>query len=637
MARTTHQFQAEIQQLLELMIHSLYSNREIFLRELISNASDAIDKLKFTAITQDNLVAPGTEFQIRLEADTKANTLKIIDNGIGMTSDEVTAFLGTIAQSGTKAFLQKAQELKNKPELIGQFGVGFYSSFMVADKVTVHTQKAGSNVGVLWESQGLGSYSMDEVPRPNGSGTTITLQLKKFAEEEEVADFTDSWVLKGLVKKYSDFISYPIKMKTETQKPIEGKDGEFETVVDDATLNSQKALWLKPASEIKPEEYTEFYRHLTHDWNDPLKHIHFKAEGTLEYSALLYIPSQRPWNYFYKDAEYGLNLYIKRVFILSDSKDLLPPYLRFIKGLVDSNDLSLNVSREMLQQDRQVANIKKSLVNKILNTLKELLVKERSQFENFWTQFGATLKEGLALDQTNKEKLSELCLFHSTVSDKMTTLDEYVSRMKPEQKQIYVITGESLSQLRQSPYLEKLKQKEYEVLMMIDPVDEWVTDSLKEFKGKKLQNVAKEDLDLDSESEKQTKADEFKKLEETHKDLLTRFKETLKDSVRDVRFTDRLTETPVCLVSGSHDPTAHMQRILSQMSKESAQPTAKRILELNPSHPLFAKMTKAPADVQSQWAELLYNQALLNEGSQLEDPVKFSKQLSNLMLQSQFN
>lgn len=637
MARTTHQFQAEIQQLLELMIHSLYSNREIFLRELISNASDAIDKLKFTAITQDNLVAPGTEFQIRLEADTKANTLKIIDNGIGMTSDEVPAFLGTIAQSGTKAFLQKAQELKNKPELIGQFGVGFYSSFMVADKVTVHTQKAGSNVGVLWESQGLGSYSMDEVPRPNGSGTTITLQLKKFAEEEEVADFTDSWVLKGLVKKYSDFISYPIKMKTETQKPIEGKDGEFETVVDDATLNSQKALWLKPASEIKPEEYTEFYRHLTHDWNDPLKHIHFKAEGTLEYSALLYIPSQRPWNYFYKDAEYGLNLYIKRVFILSDSKDLLPPYLRFIKGLVDSNDLSLNVSREMLQQDRQVANIKKSLVNKILNTLKDLLVKERSQFENFWTQFGATLKEGLALDQTNKEKLSELCLFHSTVSDKMTTLDEYVSRMKPEQKQIYVITGESLSQLRQSPYLEKLKQKEYEVLMMIDPVDEWVTDSLKEFKGKKLQNVAKEDLDLDSESEKQTKADEFKKLEETHKDLLTRFKETLKDSVRDVRFTDRLTETPVCLVSGSHDPTAHMQRILSQMSKESAPPTAKRILELNPSHPLFAKMTKAPADVQSQWAELLYNQALLNEGSQLEDPVKFSKQLSNLMLQSQFN
>lgn len=618
MAKVTQNFNAEIKQLLDLMIHSLYSHKEIFLRELISNASDAIDKLKFESLTQHDLLPSNHEPAIRLEADKNARTLKIIDNGIGMSHDEVIEYIGTIAKSGTKKFVQMNDELKKRPELIGQFGVGFYSAFMVADQVTLHTQKAGSDRGVVWQSSGDGTYTIDQVPRTEGTGTTITLQLKKFAEDEEVQDFTDPWVLKSVVKKYSDFISYPIKLKGEKE---------------DEVLNSQKALWLKPASEVSDDEYKEFYKHLTHDWNDPLKHVHYKAEGTLEFNALLYLPTKKPWNFNYRDTEYGLSLYVKRVFIMSDCKELLPPYLRFVKGLVDSSDLSLNVSREILQQDRQITQIRKNVTTKVLNTLKDLLTTDRASFENFWTEFGTTIKEGVANDPSQKEKLQDLLLFRSTASDKWTTLDEYVSRMKENQKDIYFLTGDSLDQIAKSPYLEKLKQKNFEVILMTDPIDEWVAQGLLDFKGKKLQSIAKAGLDLDSADEKKQKEEERKGFEERFKPMMENLKNALKDQVKDVVISDRLTETPVCLVAGEHDPSAHMQKILSQLGAGYSS-NSKRILEINPRHALFEQMLLMPTDRQAKWGEILFNQALLTEGSKLPDPVKFSHQIADLMLEA---
>jgi len=628
MAKQTQAFNAEIKQLLDLMIHSLYSHKEIFLRELISNGSDAMDKLKFASLTQPEILPTGHEFRLILEPNKTDRTLKIIDSGIGMNKSEVVEFIGTIAKSGTKKFSQLGQELKshsndelkNHPELIGQFGVGFYSAFMVADKVTLHTQKAGDSQGVVWESTGDGTYSIDEVPRPQGAGTTITLHLKTFAEEDEVQDFTDEWVLKSLVKKYSDFIAYPIQMKNEK--------GE------DEVLNSQKALWLKPASQVTEDEHKEFYKHLTHDWNDPLKYIHYKAEGTFEFFSMLYIPKKKGWNFNSKDYEYGLNLYVRRVFIMADCKDLLPSYLRFVKGLVDSSDLSLNVSREILQQDRQVSQIRKNVVHKVLSTLKEMLVKEREAYENFWSEFGPTLKEGLPSDPAQKEKLQEIFLFHSTHSDKMTTLNEYVARMKEGQKEIYYITGDHLSQVKNSPYLEKLKEKNYEVLLLVDPVDEWVTESLTEYQGKKLQSITKSGLDLDTAEEKEKKQEQKKQSEEKYKVLLENLKKALEKDVKDIVLSDRLTETPVCLVSAQNDMSAHMQKLLAQMGPEYSQSMTKRILEINPNHPLFERMLGMTEEKQAEWGELLYAQALLNEGSALPDPVRFSKQVSELMMAS---
>jgi molecular chaperone HtpG len=613
MAKQTQSFNAEIKQLLDLMIHSLYSHKEIFLRELVSNASDALDKVKFQSLTQENLLTTGEDLQVVLEPNKEAHTLKVVDNGIGMSPDEVVEYIGTIARSGTKKFAQMNQELKERPELIGQFGVGFYASFMVADKVTLHTQKAGTSIGTLWESSGDGTYSIDEIPRPEGHGTSITLHLKKFAAEEEVEDFTDEMTLKSLVKKYSDFIAYPIRMKDET-------------------INSQKALWLKPASEVTKEEYKEFYRHLSHDWNDPIKTIHYRAEGTMEFNALLFLPTQKPWNFNTRDTEYGLSLYIKRVFIMADCKDLLPSYLRFVKGLVDSSDLSLNVSREILQQDRQVTQIRKNVVNKILGSLKDMLGKERGLYETFWKEFGSTLKEGFPGDLANKEKLQDLTLFRSTAGDAWTTMDEYVARLKPDQKEIFYITGDDLKKMSESPYLEKLKEKNYEVLLMADPIDEWVTDSLREFKGKKLQSVMKEDLNLDSEEEKKTKEDEKKGFLERLKPLMESMQETLKEQIKEVQISDRLTETPAVLVGSSQDPSAHMQKIMSQMGQDFPNSAPKRILEINPKHPVIEKMIGLETHQQKLWTEVLYSQALLNEGSSLPDPKKFSQQLAELML-----
>ncbi|MGZ3774102.1 MAG: molecular chaperone HtpG [Pseudobdellovibrionaceae bacterium] len=618
MAKQIQNFNAEIKQLLDIVIHSLYSHKEIFLRELVSNASDAIDKLKFQSLTHSSLLPDNWEPTIRLEPNSQERTLKIIDNGIGMDQEEVIQFIGTIARSGAKAFMQLNEEMKNKPELIGQFGVGFYSAFMVADKVSLHTQKAGTNEGVLWESTGDGTYSIDSVPRPGGTGTTITLHLKTFKDEDEVQDFTDAWVLKSLIKKYSDFVAHPIKMKGEKEDEI---------------LNSQKAIWLKSPSEVSQEEYREFYQHISQDYNEPLKTVHYKAEGTMEFSSILYIPSKKPWNFNMRESEYGLGLYIKRVFIMADCKELLPPYLRFIKGLVDSSDLSLNVSREILQQDRQVTQIRKNVTNKVLGALKDLLNKDRSSYENFWTEFGSTLKEGIPGDIGNKEKIQEITLFHSTSSDKMTTLEEYVARMKEGQKDIYYITGDSLTQVSNSPYLEKIKEKGYEVLLLIDPVDEWVVNTLTEYKEKKLQSITKEGLDIDTEEEKKQKAEELKNAEAMLRPLMDTMKKTLESQVKDVVLSDRLTNTPVCLVSSSQDPSAHMQKIMAQMGQEYKMPV-KRIMEINPKHPLFEKMLKATSDQQEKWSEILFAQALLNEGSNIPDPVKFSQQVAELMVQA---
>ncbi len=618
MAKQVQNFNAEIKQLLDIVIHSLYSQKEIFLRELLSNASDAIDKLKFQSLTAPQILPENWQPDIHLVADKAARTLKIIDNGIGMSTAEVTEFIGTIARSGAKAFMQMNAETKSKPELIGQFGVGFYSAFMVADRVTLHTQKAGENDGTIWESTGDGTYSIDQVPRPEGTGTTLTLHLKEFKAEEEVQDFTDAWVLKSLVKKYSDFISHPIKMQGEKELEI---------------LNSQKALWLKAPAEITKEEYKEFYQHVSHDWNEPLKTIHYKAEGTMEFNALLFLPSQKPWNYNTRDMEYGLSLYIKRVFIMANCKDLIPSYLRFVKGLVDSSDLSLNVSRELLQQDRQVTQIRKNVTTKILASLKEILQKDRSQYENFWTEFGATFKEGLPGDAANKEKLQDLILFHTTNSDKMTTLEEYVGRMKEAQKEIFFITGDSLSQISNSPYLEKLKEKNYEVLLLVDPVDEWVVDAMKEYKDKKLQSIMSQGLEIDSDEEKSKKDQEKQESQAVLQPVLETMKKALEGDVRDVVLSDRLTSTPVCLVAASDDPSAHMQKLLSRMGQEGANPL-KRIMEINPKHPIFEKMLKATPEQQAKWSEILYAQALLTEGSVLPDPVKFSRQIAELMVQA---
>ncbi|MBL7556287.1 MAG: molecular chaperone HtpG [Bdellovibrionaceae bacterium] len=618
--KQTQTFNAEIKKLLDLMIHSLYSNKEIFLRELVSNASDALDKLRFEALTKPELVKNDHTYQIRLTPNKENSTLKIQDSGIGMSKDEVVEYIGTIARSGTQTYQKMSQELKDRPELIGQFGVGFYSSFMVAEKVTLHTQKAGENNGVVWESSGDGTYSIDEVPRPEGTGTTITLHLKKFEADDNVSDFSDEWTLRSLIKKYSDFISYPIVMKTKNQDKEE-----------DQTLNSMKALWLRSPSEIKPEEYNEFYHHLSHDWNPPLKTVHYKAEGTMEFNCLLYVPAKRPFNFHSRDTDYGLNLYVKRVFIMNDCKDLIPAHLRFVKGLVDSADLSLNVSREILQQDRQVQLIKKNVTNKIYATLKDLLTNSRKEFEGFWTEFGSTIKEGIAMDASSKEKLQDLILFNSSTQDSFTTLDEYIARMKPDQKEIFFITGESLSQVKNTPYMEKLNEKGLEVLLCVDPVDEWVMSALTTYKDKKLQSITRDDLNLDSEEDKKKKEEENKSLKERFMPLIETMKTNLSENIKDIVVSDRLSTSAAVLVNSANDPSANMERIMNRMGGDMQAPKVKRILELNLKHPLFETMLSKPVEDQKTWSEILYNQALLNEGSELPDPGKFTKQISDLM------
>ncbi len=627
MTKIQKTFQAETQELLDLMIHSLYSHREIFLRELLSNASDAIEKLKFESLTDSSLIQGGENYEIRLSPNAEARTLTISDNGIGMSYEEVVQNIGTIARSGTKAFLKLKQENKASTDLIGQFGVGFYSAFMVADRVTLHTSKGGVHQGVLWESDGSGSYSIEETPRVQGRGTTITLHLKKFEDEEGVSDFSDPWVLKSLVKKYSDFISTPIQMKSKKGKPTEDSSAE-----EDETLNSQKALWLRSPSDLTPQEYSDFYKHVTHDWADPAKTIHYKAEGSIEFVSILYIPSQKPFDYDFKDRKSGLNLYVKRVFIQGDCEELLPPYLRFVRGIVDSDDLSLNVSREILQKDRQIIRIHKALTNKILSSLKEILDTDRVSYEKIWLNFGQTLKEGVLSESGGYSKLQELLLFRSTTSENLTTLGEYVHRMKPGQKAIYLMTGETLQQAQNSPYLEKVRSKGFEVLLMTDKVDGWVVSRLTEYEKLPLQSVLSESLDLNTDEEKKAEEDQLKVFEVKLKPLVDSMKNTLKDQVQDIRLSTRLTDSPVCLVSSGEGATAQMERILKSMGQ--AVPQNKRIFEINPSHPVFEAMLEAPKSKQEEFSELLYQQALLNEGSAIDDLVKYSKKITSLMIDS---
>ena len=633
MSKETRQFETEVKQVLDLMVNSLYSHREIFLRELVSNASDAIDKLSFEEISHKDW-ATGDK-HIRLTTDKAAKTLTIHDNGIGMNRDELVKNIGTIAYSGTKNFLKNAQKIKDCPDLIGQFGVGFYSAFMVADKVTLHTQRAGEETGIIWESAGDGNYSLEDAVRPSGTGTSITLHMKDLSDEENPQDFLEEWTLRSVIKKYSDFIEYPIKMLVtqevpeldEEGKPVEGKTKKE---VKDETFNSQKAIWLRDAKEIKDEEYKEFYKHVTNDWNEPLDKIHYKAEGTQEFNALVYIPGSQPMDYNQREMKFGPSLYVKRVFITDNCEQLVPQHLRFIKGVVDSNDLPLNVSRELIQKDRQINLISKALVSKVLRHLKKMLDKNKEEYLKFWENFGATLKEGIATDFSNKAAITDLALFRTSERDELVTLKEYVAKMPEAQKDIYYMTGESLDIMKTSPYLEKLKEKGFEVLLFTDPVDEWVLNSLTEYDSKKLVSITKGDLDLSSEEEKKEKEKELENKSEQLKPICESIKKALNDHIKEVKVTDRLVKSPVCLVSGEHDPSAHMERMMEKLGQ--AAPKTKRTLEINPNHPIFSKMDGFSEEKIANWSGILYNQALLNEGSQIKDPVKFSEQLSELMV-----
>ena len=614
--KKVHSFKSEIQQLLHLVVHSLYSHREIFLRELVSNASDAIDKLKFEALTRNELLPSGYEPKIQIQIEKEKRHLKITDNGIGMTEAEVIENIGTIAKSGTQQFLKQVQEMQKRPELIGQFGVGFYSAFMVAKEVLLHTQKAGSNEGTLWRSVGDGTYEISSVPRTEGFGTTITLVLKEMEENDESAqDYTDEWEIKNLIKKYSDFIAHPL-------------------FVGEEKVNSQKALWQKSPAEVTPEEHKEFYKHISHDWNDPARTIHFKAEGTMEFTALMYIPGEKPWNYNYRESKYGLSLYVKRVFIMADCEELLPPYLRFVKGLVDSSDLSLNVSREMLQQDKQLHQIRKSLVNKLLSQFKEWMQKDRGAYEKFWSQFGATLKEGLSMDSAQKDKLAEVTLFKSLNKGTYISLEEYIQNKPEAQKQIYFLTGEQEAHLKASPFLEKLGDKNYDVLLMTDPVDDWVVRALTEYKELKLISLASDKAELESEVEKSSKEAHLKELEDKYKSLLGTVYKTLESDLKEVKLSSKLKKSVGVLVSTDGDLTPQMEKLLAQMGQAPKGMKAKRILELNADHPVLARMSLLPTDQQEKWAQVIYSQALLCEGSQLPDPVAFAQNITELMLSS---
>ena len=634
------EFQAEARQLLDLMVHSVYSNKDSFLRELISNASDALDKLRLEAFRNKDLDVDTSDLHIEIETDKDARTLTVRDNGIGMTRDEVVDLIGTLAKSGTAELRQQLREAKNaaaSEELIGQFGIGFYSVFMVADKVELLTRKAGESDATRWESSGDGTYtieSIDDAPL----GTSVTLHLKPEDAEDELHDYTAEWKIKNLVKKYSDFIAWPIRMEVVHTTPAlekEGAEGGEETVtIETETLNSMKALWARPKDEVSDEEYKEFYKHIGHAWDDPLEVIAMKAEGTFEYQALLFIPSHAPFDLFNRDAHTGVQLYVKRVFIMGDCDELMPEYLRFIKGVVDAQDLSLNVSREILQQDRQIKAMRRRLTKKVLSSIKELQSERPEDYRTFWTQFGRVLKEGLLSDFDNQDTLLRISSFASTHSDEeVTTLAEYVERMKDGQEQIFYATGETRQQILKSPHLEAFKAKGYEVLVLTDPVDEVWVGNVTEFDGKPLQSVAKGEVDLGSDEDKSEAEREEQQKE--FADLLDWLKETLSEHVKEVRLSSRLTESPACLITDAFGMTP----ALARMYRASGQPVpvGKRILELNPSHPLVIGLRdaqkKADNDtaltVVAETAELLYGTALLAEGGALEDPARFAELLAD--------
>jgi len=638
---TTHEFQTQAREILDLMVYSVYSNKDIFLRELISNSSDALDKLRFRSLEDKELEA--TDPYIRLTADPAARTLEVEDNGLGMDRDDLVEFLGTIARSGTKEFAEALKAAKTEgasDDLIGQFGVGFYASFMAAKRIQVLTRKAGDDSAWLWDSTGDGTYSVRDADR-DAPGTTVTLFLRDADDEAGIKDYASEWVLREIVRKYSDFVSYPIRMEVERQEVDRDDDGkpkegaEPRTVRQDEVLNSMKAIWTRPEGEVTDEEYQEFYRHLTRDWGDPITRIISRAEGTSEFKMLLYIPTRAPTDLFWRDAPHGVHLYIKRVFIMNDCKELLPFHLRFVKGVVDSEDLPLNISREILQQDRHVRIIRKNLVKKVLDTLGKMRDEEREKYEGFWREFGKVMKEGLVQEPDQREALIDLALFESTHGEPaaFTTLAEYIDRMPEGQKAIYFLTGQSRQAIEGSPHLEAFKARGMEVLLLSDPVDELWADMAAPFKEKDFVNAAKGTVDL---PDADTEADEPEETPDgdTWKPLLESLKDALSEHVKDVRFSTRLTESPACLVGDAGDLTPQLEQMMRAMGQEV--PPLKRILELNRDHPVVTQLKSLhEADAENprlaDHAAVLHGQALLAEGGAPSDPAAFARLIAGLM------
>lgn len=647
MSVETHAFKSEAQQLLDLMIHSLYSNKEIFLRELISNASDALDKLRFEALTDKSLIDDDSPLRVRVSADADKRTVTVDDNGIGMSRDEVIANLGTIARSGTKEFAARMAAAKAEdadPEtLIGQFGVGFYSSFMVATEVTVLTRRAGESTATLWHSTGDGTYSITEASR-DGAGTTITLKLREADPDNGLPDFTQAFALKRVIKKYSDFVQYPIELREERIERERDEEGEIveggaeTTHIEFNQVNSMKAIWARNPKDVTEDEYAEFYKHISHDWEPPFETITLKAEGAFEYRALLFVPNRAPFDLFYRDQKYGLQLYVNRVLIMEDCQDLVPDWMRFLKGVIDSPDLSLNVSREILQQDRHVKAIRKRVVKKVLDALAKVQKDDLERYTTFWNTFGKVLKEG-ATDRDFIDRLKPLLMFQTSSADhELTSLDAYVERMKEGQEHIYYITGDNLAAVENSPHLEAFKDKGYEVLYLTDPIDEILVGHVTAFKDVELKSVGKGDVELGTEEERKAAEEAREKKTEENKDLFEALQGALDEHVKAVRLSARLTSSAVCLVGGEHDMSPGLERMFQAANAGGmAQPKQKRILEINPDHPVLGKLQVMFSDNAedprlAEYANLLHGQALLAEGSPLPDPVAFSKLVADLMV-----
>jgi molecular chaperone HtpG len=643
MAKEMREFQAETKQLLDLMVHSIYTNREIFLRELVSNASDAIDKIRFESLTNQELLEGKSDFEIYLVPDEESHTLTISDNGIGMTYDEVIENVGTIAKSGTKSFLEKLKEQKESvsdKELIGQFGVGFYSAFMVAEKVTLITRKAGESKGVIWESTGDGSYSIEETEKADRGTTIILTLLPEFFGEKAEENFLQTYTLESLIKKYSDYVRFPIKMnfvveeeqKDEEGKPIEGAEKIKRNEM--RILNSMQPLWTKNKNEIKPEEYNEFYKNLFHEWEEPMEIIHSKAEGTVEYTTILFIPTHAPYNLYHAEYSAGIQLYSRHVFIMEKCQELLPDYLRFVRGLVDSPDFSLNISRELLQQSRELKLIGKNLEKNVLKTLEKMLNKDREKYEKFWGEFGKSFKIGVYTNPQDSAKLKDLLLFASSKEgSSLTSLKEYKERMPESQKAIYYATGKDPATIDRLPQMELLREKGIEVLYLFDTVDEFAIEALREYGDKKFQSVSRGDLDLDD-----VEAQEVKKETETiakdNESLIKAIKEALENKIADVKISNRLKSSAVCLVSDNNGISLSMEQVFAEANNPMFK--ARRILEINPHHELFGRLQTiftedAASDTFKDYCDLLYTQALLIEGILPEDPIAFANKIAQLM------
>ncbi|MFD5428621.1 molecular chaperone HtpG [Streptomyces sp. NPDC127084] len=626
MSTETFEFQVEARQLLQLMIHSVYSNKDVFLRELVSNASDALDKLRLEKLWDDSLDADVSDLHIDIAIDQDARTLTVRDNGIGMSYEEVGRLIGTIANSGTAKFLQELKEAKDaagKEGLIGQFGVGFYAGFMVADEVTLVTRRAGEAQGTRWTSRGEGTYTLDTVDDAP-QGTAVTLHLKPADVENQLHDYCSPWKVREIIKRYSDFITWPIRMLPEAGSGDEAPEPE--------TLNSMKALWARSRDEVTDEEYHELYKHIGHDWRDPLETIRLQAEGTFEYQALLFLPEHAPHDLFTRDSKRGVQLYVKRVFIMDDCEALLPPYLRFVKGVVDAADLSLNVSREILQQDRHIEMMRRRLTKKVLSTVKEMMAKDQDRYATLWREFGTVLKEGLVTDPENREAILAFASFASTHHDtEPTTLKQYVERMKDGQEDIYYLTGESRQTIENSPHMEAFRDRGIEVLLLTDPVDEVWADAVGAYEGKQLRSVAKGRIDLDAKDDDTPDAEREKQTEK-YAGLLSWLSEELDEDVKEVRLSSRLTVSPACVVSDAHDLTPALENMYRAMGQEI--PRAKRILELNPDHQLVKGLNQAYMEREdrtglAETAEVLLGLATLAEGGQPKEPARFVKLMAD--------